>query len=362
MTYRRLLERDAESLLLCPDCGASGLAVEETALACPGCAARHPFDAEARVCVIVPRSEHSRAKSDIPAFWGDLYRQLHDDNDRALTPERLAGQLDDLEDLFERRRHSCVVEMPISDLAGKKVLEIGSGGGGHSSLFKRHGADLTAVDLTPERAVSTALKLSMIEAGRGVAYQGDAENLPFAEAGFDIVYSNGVLHHSPDTAKCVAEVARVLKPGGLAVVMLYSRFSSAFLFNILPRGLLSGEMFRWPEAEWIGRLTEGKPKFGDTRNPITRVYSKRGMERLFADFEIDSLRKWSFQFDNLCIPRLTQARHKVMTALGFRPHPGGVLVYGAPYVAESAPELWLGGLLGFAWTIAARKPDDRPSP
>lgn len=49
----------------------------------------------------------------------------------------------------------------------------------------------------------------------------DAEHLPFPDATFDIVYSYGVLHHSPDTRAAVKEVHRVLKPGGTAIVMVY---------------------------------------------------------------------------------------------------------------------------------------------
>lgn len=294
-------------------------------------------------------------KQEIQEFWGDLYRQLYADNDGVLTPELLERQVDDLEDMFRIREQACVVEMPLRELAGKRVLEIGSGAGGHSCIFKRYGADVTAVDLTIDRVVSTSMKLRMLRGGSGRALQADAENLPFGDDSFDFVYSNGVLHHSVDTVRCVKEVRRVLKPGGTTVVLLYSRVSSAYLFNILPRAILTGEIFRWPEAEWIGRLTEGKPKFGQTKNPITRVYTKRAMERLFGEFSIASLRKHSFQFDNFCVPRLTQIRRWCLKRLGFPEHPGGTIVYGRPYVVDTAAERWIGRLLGFAWVIRATK-------
>ena len=296
------------------------------------------------------------AKENIQAFWGDLYQQLYASNDASLSPDLLEKQIDALEDLFRIREQSCVVEMPLKELAGKKVLEIGSGAGGHSCIFKRHGADVTAVDITPERVASTAAKFAMLKGGSGNALQADAEKLPFDGASFDIVYSNGVLHHSTDTECCISEATRVLKPGGLVVIMLYSRVSAAFMFNIWPRGVVTGEMFRWPEAEWVGRLTEGKPVFGDTRNPITRVYSRKRMKALFGQYELLSLRKWSFQFDNFCIPRLTQIRRWVLTRLGFDLHPGGTIVYGQPIVPETAIERWLGAYLGFGWTVKAVKP------
>lgn len=295
-------------------------------------------------------------KGEIRAFWGDLYRQLYAENDASLTAESLELQIDQLEDLFQIREQPCIVEMPLAALQGKKVLEIGSGGGGHSCIFKRYGAEVTAVDITPERVISTGMKLALLKGGSGNALQTDAENLPFSDDSFDYVYSNGVLHHSVDTEKCIAEVHRVLKPGGTTVIMLYSRISAAYMFNILPRGIVTGEIFRWPEAEWVGRLTEGKPKFGDTRNPITRIYTKRAMERMFQRFRIESLRKYSFQFDNFCFPRLTQIRRWVLSHIGFDLHPGGTIVYGRPIVPDTRMERWLGRFLGFAWVLKATKP------
>jgi ubiquinone/menaquinone biosynthesis C-methylase UbiE len=297
-------------------------------------------------------------KTEVQEFWGDLYSQLYSENDRELTPEKLERQVEELEDLFRRREQPCVVEMPLEDLRGLKVLEIGSGGGGHSCIFKRHGADIVAADITAPRVVSTALKFRLLKGGPASAIQADAEGLPFPDNHFDIIYSNGVIHHSPDTERCVEEIYRVLKPGGMAVVMLYSRISAVFMFNIFPRGILTGEIFRWPEAQWVGRLTEGKPKFGTTRNPITRVYTGRAMRSLFENFQVLGLRKWSFQFDNFCIPRLTQIRRWVLTRLGFAAHPGGIIVYGSPYVPETLIERFFGRFLGFCWVIKAFKPLD----
>ena len=259
------------------------------------------------------------------------------------------------EELMQIRRHLAAVEMPLADLAGKHVLEIGPGGGGHSCLFKKYGAKVVVADITPERAASATRKLSMMSGPSSIGLNADGENLPFQENAFDIVYSNGVLHHSENTDQCIDEVFRVLKPGGKAVIMLYSRHSATFWLNIAPRALVTGEIFRWPEAQWIGRLTEGRPKFGMTKNPFTRVYSKAEIRKAFGRFDIRSLRKSSFQFDNFAVPRLTQIRNAVFRAFGRQPHPGGVLVYGSPYQPESRLELMLGRLVGFSWNIVAQK-------
>lgn len=324
---------------------------------CGACAASFPANAEIGHADLTAANSRADAKKDeIRAWWGDLYRQLYAPTDTTLDRARLTAMVSDFEDMMGRRQHLVAVEMPLGDLAGKDVLEIGPGGGGHSALFKAHGANAFAVDITSERAISTARKLSLLPGAGSVAVTGDAERLPYADGVFDIVYSNGVLHHSSDTNACIDEVLRVLKPGGRAVIMLYSRHSATYWLNIWPRALVTGEMFRWPEAEWIGRLTEGRPTFGTTKNPFTRVYSARELRVAFRKFDLVSLRKSSFQFDNIAIPRMSQMRAWLLTKFGAPPHPGGTLVYGSPYPVETAAELALGPIAGFSWNIVARKP------
>lgn len=349
----------AAGSLRCPSCGGAGLYATADALTCPACGRTYSADPETGFAVLMAEDE-SLAKRDIQKWWGDLYEQLYRETDRTLTPARLSEMVDAFEDLMRRRRHLAAVEMPLGELAGKRVLEIGPGGGGHACLFKKYGAEVTVADITPERALSSARKLSLMDGPNSTGFNADAENLPFRDDIFDVVYSNGVLHHSVDTDRCIAEVLRVLKPGGKAVIMLYSRHSSAFWLNIFPRGIVTGEIFRWPEAQWIGRLTEGRPKFGDTRNPFTRVYSANEIRDTFRNFRIRSLRKSSFQFDNFAIPHLTQIRDALFRLFGAKPHPGGVLVYGAPFMTETKLELALGAIAGFSWNIIAEKPE-RPA-
>jgi len=347
---------EAEGLLRCPQCFAARLgATSDGRLCCGACSAEFAGDAETGAYSLIAEASLGGIKDDIQKWWGDLYRQRYAGHEDGLSAAALSHQLDELEDLFRRRRHLGAVEMPLNGLAGMKVLEIGSGAGGHAALFAHHGASMVAIDITPERVAATARKLALLTKTRGQAYHADAENLPFRDAAFDIVYSNGVLHHSEDTERCIAEVHRVLKPGGRAVIMLYARHSAAYWLNIVPRALVTGEIFRWPEAQWIGRLTEGKPAFGTTKNPITRVYSRRAITKLFNAFTINRARKSSFQFDNAAIPRLTQMREAIFRALERRAHPGGRLVYGAPFMAETPLELWLGKFIGFSWNIMAEK-------
>lgn len=111
----------------------------------------------------------------------------------------------------------------------KKVLEIGVGLGSDHEQFARAGADLTGIDLTPRAVEHTRRRLAI--AGLSSELQvGNAEALPFADASFAHVYSWGVLHHSPDTPKAIAEAMRVLRRGGTFAIMIYNKWS---LFGLM---------------------------------------------------------------------------------------------------------------------------------
>ena len=60
---------------------------------------------------------------------------------------------------------------------------------------------------------------------QGTFRHGDSENIPFNDNSFDLVYSNGVIHHTPNTTQVVKEIYRVLKPGGRCIIMVYAENS-----------------------------------------------------------------------------------------------------------------------------------------
>ncbi|MCH2185781.1 class I SAM-dependent methyltransferase, partial [Myxococcota bacterium] len=114
--------------------------------------------------------------------------------------------------------------------AGKDVLEVGVGAGTDHVQWARAGARLTGIDLTQEGVDLASERLSM-EGLQANLRAADAEALPFDDASFDIVYSYGVLHHSPNTVRCISELHRVLRPGGTALIMVYNLQSWA-AFNM----------------------------------------------------------------------------------------------------------------------------------
>jgi ubiquinone/menaquinone biosynthesis C-methylase UbiE len=103
---------------------------------------------------------------------------------------------------------------------------------------------------------------------------GDAEALNFPDESFDIVYSWGVLHHSPDTPKAISEVFRVLKQGGGARIMIYHKWSMIGYMLWVLYALLR-------LRPWI-TLTEIYSKY--LESPGTKAYSVGEARQLFSDF------------------------------------------------------------------------------
>jgi SAM-dependent methyltransferase len=156
---------------------------------------------------------------------------------------------------------------------GRAVLEIGVGLGADHEQFARAGAVLHGVDLTP-RAVKHTTRRLAAQGLKSQLFVADAENLPFPDGSFDIVYSWGVIHHSPDTPKAVSEIYRVLKPGGVCKVMIYHTYSMVGYMLWVRYALLT---LRWrlSLADIYSRYLE---------SPGTKAYTHDEAYRLFEVF------------------------------------------------------------------------------
>lgn len=152
----------------------------------------------------------------------------------------------------------------------KDVLEVGVGmGADHLEWARARPRSLSGIDLT-ERAIALT-RARFVAAGLLSDLQvADAEALPFADASFDIVYSWGVLHHTPDTARAFREVGRVLRPGGIARLMIYHRWSLTGLMLWGRHGLLRGRPAT-TLAEIYDRCLE---------SPGTKAYTRSEAEAL----------------------------------------------------------------------------------
>jgi ubiquinone/menaquinone biosynthesis C-methylase UbiE len=172
--------------------------------------------------------------------------------------------------------------MGFDRFAGARLLEIGCGMGTDLLQFARGGARCTGIDLTPRSVEITRHRFALYGLP-GDFTLSDAEHLPFRDESFDVVYSNGVLHHTPDTSGAVREVHRVLKPGGSAKVMLYHKHSLNYWGEMmLHRGLLRGELLRGRSPEEImSRYVEYSEHGG---RPLVKAYSRGEARSLFAPF------------------------------------------------------------------------------
>ena len=175
----------------------------------------------------------------------DLKQQVCDFWEEASCGEELYLKGDRPEDFAAQAEARYRLEPYIATFArfdeasNKDVLEIGVGLGADHQRFAEAGARLKGIDLTRAAIDHTCKRL----AGFGLQSElqvADAEALPFADDSFDIVYSWGVIHHSPDTRRAAREIFRVLRPGGRFAVMIYHRHSMIGYMLWLRYALLKG--------------------------------------------------------------------------------------------------------------------------
>lgn len=198
--------------------------------------------------------------------------------------------------------------------AGNRVLEVGCGLGTDGQQFARGEARYFGCDLSI-RSVELARRGFDVFELPGAFMCTDAENLPFRRGTFDVAYSNGVLHHSPDTDRAIREVHRVLARDGKAIIMLYAR-SFTFLASAHVLGRIRLERTRrrmgheafnrfvglplehagWlPEWVVINNSTDG------VGNPHSKLYSAAQVRRAFSDFRSVRLEKHFFPRNKLPI-------------------------------------------------------------
>ncbi len=225
-------------------------------------------------------------------------------------------------ELVEEHRYQKEWHIPeaagFASAQGLKVLEIGCGLGTDGAQFAGAGAEYTGIDLT-DAAIELAQKRFELFNLPGKFQTADAEKLDFADNSFDLVYSHGVLHHTPDAERAVREIYRVLRPGGRVVVMLYHRDSYNYRVNISILRRAGAQLLRWePGVSLVHRLTGESlqslrhhaaqlkndqhsylkseeflsQNTDGAGNPLARVYSRVEARELFKNFAEIELRTY----------------------------------------------------------------------
>lgn len=161
----------------------------------------------------------------------------------------------------------------------RKVVEIGVGLGADHQKFAEAGADLYGIDLT-ERAVEHTRKRFQDLGLKSKLQVADSEQLPYDNGYFDLVYSWGVIHHTPDTPRAVEEIYRVLKPGAEAKIMLYHKYSFVGYMLWLRYALMRLRPFTSLSQIYSNYL----------ESPGTKAYSVKEVRELFSRFSIENIR------------------------------------------------------------------------
>lgn len=163
-----------------------------------------------------------------------------------------------------------------------RVLELGGGLGTDLAQFAQAGADVTDYDLSLGHLEHAQENFAL----RGLAGEflhGDAEELPFPESSFDLVYSNGVIHHTPDTQRVVDEMHRVLRPGGKVIAMVYAEESLQYWLSLVAnQGLRKKQLRLYSMGEIMSRQVELSNC--DAR-PLVKIYTRDRLREIFGRFE-----------------------------------------------------------------------------
>ena len=204
------LSADLRAILRCLNCSASLDSDQAGGFVCPACKREYPNVQGIARCV---DAQHYAASF---GFQWHRYAKTQLDHDEVRTSER---------DFLMRTGFRP------EDLEGKLVLDVGCGMGRFADVATRWGARVVGIDLSSAAEVA-ARNLNDREF---VAFQADVFALPFAPESFDMIYSIGVLHHTPDCERAVKVLPQYLKPGGRLAVWLYSGYNKWYRFSDIYR-------------------------------------------------------------------------------------------------------------------------------
>ncbi|MGK5090845.1 class I SAM-dependent methyltransferase [Deltaproteobacteria bacterium TL4] len=184
--------------------------------------------------------------------------------------------------------------LPISEIKGKSILEIGLGYGTVGQLLFNSSARYVGVDFAKSPVDMMNQRILFCEKNnQATAIQGDARNLDFEDKTFDCVVSIGCLHHTGDFPKAVQEVFRVLKKGGKAIVMVYNR-DSFRRYALLPMRYLINKIKKTQQTYHDFSKAAYDVDSNGAPPPDTIFSSRRNIKKYFSDFSQMSINTENF--------------------------------------------------------------------
>lgn len=222
-------------------------------------------------------------------------------------------------DEVEARKYFVESHIPaFADFArwrGKKVLEIGCGIGTDTINFARNGAQVTAVDLT-EKSLEVARQRARVFGleDRIRFVQANAEQLSnfIAPEQFDLIYSFGVIHHTPHPERVMEELRKYAGPGTTVKIMVYNRWSWKVLWILFVYG--KGRF--WKLDRLIADYSEAQ-----TGCPVTYSYSRRGGRRFLEDHGFRATDVRVEHIFSYSIPEYVQYRYRQVWYFRWMPRP-----------------------------------------
>jgi SAM-dependent methyltransferase len=203
-------------------------------------------------------------------------------------------------------------------LASGRVLDDGCGVGVYLERLAAQSMRTHGVEFDFARSAEAARRLSQAASGRGLVAQARAERLPYAAAAFDLVLSHEVLEHVPDDRGAVQEILRVLRPGGRLVLFAPNRGYPFETHGVYWRGT-----YHFGNIPLINYLPDPLRR---RLAPHVRAYTRRGLERLFADLpaRVVSQRVVFGAYDNIIArwPRLGRLLRRLLQSLERSPLQG----------------------------------------
>ena len=233
------------------------------------------------------------------------YASGHLPGTRAYAEDQLSGSCDENPWMHEI--------LGYGQAHGLRVLDVGCGQGIDVIRYASAGASVTGIDLTPRHAELARAHVEALGLDAEIV-DGDAEALPFPDASFDRVSSNGVLHHTPDMPAALREIRRVLVPGGEARIIVYNRNSFHYwIFQVLTQGIIRRQLFE--ERSMSGVLSRGVERSSIEARPLVRVYSPRVLRRMLAAAGFTGIRTTMRHFNAWDTPLSFWATNRI-SALG----------------------------------------------